>query len=40
MELPEDRRGDGEGPQGTHTTGRRGLGLARVPGGEATLVYL
>jgi hypothetical protein len=27
-ELPEDRRGDGEGPQGAHNTGRRGLGLA------------
>jgi hypothetical protein len=38
-ELLENRRGDGEGPQGTHTTGRRGLGLAHAPNGEATLVH-
>jgi hypothetical protein len=37
--LPENRRGDGEGPQGGHTTGRRALGLARAPGGEATLAH-
>jgi hypothetical protein len=37
--LPEIRRGDGEGPQGDHTTGRRALGLARAPGGEATLTH-
>jgi hypothetical protein len=30
-ELPEDRIGDGERPQDAHTTGRRGLGLARAP---------
>jgi hypothetical protein len=29
--LPENRRGDGEGPQGSHTTGQRGLPLARAP---------
>jgi hypothetical protein len=29
--LPENQRGDGEGPQDAHTTGRRGLGLARAP---------
>jgi hypothetical protein len=31
QELPEERKGDGEGPQGAHTIGRRGLGLARAP---------
>jgi hypothetical protein len=31
MELPEHRRRDGEGPQGAHTTGQHGLGLARAP---------
>jgi hypothetical protein len=31
MELPEDRRGDGAEPEGGHTIGRRGLGLARAP---------
>jgi hypothetical protein len=40
QELPEDQRGDREGPQGAHTTGQHGLGLARAPGGEATLVHL
>jgi hypothetical protein len=39
-ELPEDQRGDGEGPQGANTTGPCGLGLARAPGGEATLAHL
>jgi hypothetical protein len=29
-----------QGPQGAHTTGRRGLGLARTPGGVATLAHL
>jgi hypothetical protein len=29
--LPEVRRGDGGGPQGAHTTGRRGLPLAHAP---------
>jgi hypothetical protein len=29
--LPEDRRGDGAEPEGGHTIGRCGLGLARVP---------
>jgi hypothetical protein len=36
----EDRRGDGGGPQGGHTTRRRALPLARAPGGEATLAHL
>jgi hypothetical protein len=31
QELPEDRRGDGEVPQGAHTTGQRSLGLAHAP---------
>jgi hypothetical protein len=31
LKLPEIRRGDGEGPQGGHTTGRRTLGLAHAP---------
>jgi hypothetical protein len=30
-ELPEDRRGDGAEPEGGHTIGRRGLGLACAP---------
>jgi hypothetical protein len=38
--LPEEQRGDGGGPQGGHTTGRRGLPLAHAPGGEATLAHL
>jgi hypothetical protein len=38
--LPENRKGDREGPQGSHTIGRRGLPLARAPGGEATLAHL
>jgi hypothetical protein len=29
--LPENRRGDGVGPQGAHTTGRCGPGLGRAP---------
>jgi hypothetical protein len=29
--LPENRRGDGVGPQVGHTTGRRGLGPGRAP---------
>jgi hypothetical protein len=29
--LPEVRRGDGGGPQGGHTIGRRGLPLAHAP---------
>jgi hypothetical protein len=29
--LPENRRGDGVGPQGAHTTGRHGPGLGRAP---------
>jgi hypothetical protein len=29
--LPEDQRGDGGMPEGGHTTGRRGLPLARIP---------
>jgi hypothetical protein len=40
MELPGDRRGDGAEPEGGHTTGRRGLGLARTPGGMGPLVHL
>jgi hypothetical protein len=28
--FPEDRRGDGEGPQGGHTTRGRGVPLARA----------
>jgi hypothetical protein len=31
MELPEHRRGDGAEPEGGHTIGRHGLGLARAP---------
>jgi hypothetical protein len=31
MELPEDRRGDGSEPEGGHTIGRCGLGLASAP---------
>jgi hypothetical protein len=29
--LPENRIGDGVGPQAAHTTGQRGLGLGRAP---------
>jgi hypothetical protein len=29
--LPENRRGDGEGPQAGHIVGRRGLGPGRAP---------
>jgi hypothetical protein len=29
--LPENRRGDGEGPQAGHTVGRRGPGPGRTP---------
>jgi hypothetical protein len=29
--LPENRRGDGVGPRGLHTTGRRGLAPGRAP---------
>jgi hypothetical protein len=29
--LPEDRRGDGEGPRAGHTTGWRGPGPGRTP---------
>jgi hypothetical protein len=29
--LPEDQRGDGEGPRAGHTTWRRGLGPGRAP---------
>jgi hypothetical protein len=29
--LPENRRGDGVGPRGAHTTGQRGPGLGRAP---------
>jgi hypothetical protein len=39
-ELPEDRRGDGAEPEGGHTIGRRGLGLAHAPGGVGPLVHL
>jgi hypothetical protein len=38
--LPENQRGDKEGPQGGHTTGWCGLPLARAPGCEATLAHL
>jgi hypothetical protein len=38
-ELPEHRRGEGAGPEGGHTTGQRGLGLARAPGGVGSLVH-
>jgi hypothetical protein len=31
LELPEDRRGDGEEPLVGHTTRGRGLGLAHAP---------
>jgi hypothetical protein len=31
MKLPEDRRGDREGPRANHTTGRRGPGPGRAP---------
>jgi hypothetical protein len=30
LKLPENQRGDGEGPQGSHTTRGRGLPLARA----------
>jgi hypothetical protein len=39
MELPEHQRGDEAGPEGGHTTGRRGLGLAHAPGGVGPLVH-
>jgi hypothetical protein len=39
-ELPEHRRGDEAEPEGGHTIGRRGLGLARSPGGVGPLVNL
>jgi hypothetical protein len=29
--LPENRRGDGVGPRGPHTIGRRGLAPSRAP---------
>jgi hypothetical protein len=29
--LPKNRRGDGVGPRGPHTTGRHGQGLGRAP---------
>jgi hypothetical protein len=29
--LPENRRGDGVGPQGAHTIGQRGPGVGRAP---------
>jgi hypothetical protein len=38
--LPENRKGDGWGPQGTHTIGRHGLPWPAPPGGEATLAHL
>jgi hypothetical protein len=39
-ELPEHRRGDGAEPEGGHTIGLRGLGVARAPGGVGPLVHL
>jgi hypothetical protein len=40
LKLPEDRRGDGEGPRPNHTTGGRGPALAVPTHGEAALVHL
>jgi hypothetical protein len=37
--LPENRRGDREGPQAGHTTGRRGPGPGRAPMCETTSVH-
>jgi hypothetical protein len=31
LKLPENRRGDGVGPRGGHTPGRRGPGPGRAP---------
>jgi hypothetical protein len=39
-DLPEDRRGDRVEPEGSHTIGPRGLGLARAPSGVGPLVHL
>jgi hypothetical protein len=39
-EFPEHRRGDGAEPEGGHTIGRHGLGLAHAPGGVGPLVHL
>jgi hypothetical protein len=37
--LPEDRRGDGEGPRAGHTTGRRDPGRGRAPMCVTALVH-
>jgi hypothetical protein len=39
-EFPDYRRGDEAEPEGGHTIGRRGLGLARAPGCVGPLVHL
>jgi hypothetical protein len=38
--LPEDRRGDGEGPRAGHTIGQHGQPLARAAGGETVILHL
>jgi hypothetical protein len=40
IEFLEDQRGDGAKPEGGHTIGRHGLGLAHAPGGVGPLVHL